>query len=84
MNGKTIVIDACLGGTDSGEDITLTKDSDETLDSSERVLNAYDKLLSIVGDFNKIKSSLKRLFNAYNNFKDVLTISNHINACGHT
>ena len=60
MNGKTIVIDACLGGTDSGEDITLTKDSDETLDSPERVLNAY------------------------NNFKDVLTISNHINACGHT
>ena len=60
MNGKTIVIDACLGGTDSGEDITLTKDSDETLDSPERVLNAYD------------------------NFKDVLAISNHINAGGHT
>ena len=60
MNGKTIVIDACLGGTDSGEKITLTKDSDETLDSSERVLNAYD------------------------NFKDVLAISNHINAGGHT
>ena len=56
MNGKTIVIGACLGGTDSGEDITLTKDSDETLDSSERVLNAYDS------------------------FKDVLAISNHINA----
>ena len=55
MNGKTIVIDACLGGTDSGEEITLTKDSDETFDSSERVLNAYD------------------------NFKDVLAISNHIN-----
>ena len=60
MNGKTIVIDACLGGTDSGEEITLTKDSDETLDSPERVLNAYD------------------------NFKDVLAISNHINAGGHT
>lgn len=60
MNGKTIVIDACLGETDFGDDITLTKDSDETLDSSERVLNAYD------------------------NFKDVLAISNHINAGGHT
>ena len=60
MNGKTIVIDACLGGTDSGEKITLTKDSDETLDSPERVLNAYD------------------------NFKDVFAISNHINAGGHT
>ena len=60
MVKRLLYIDACLGGTDSGEDITLTKDSDETLDSSERV------------------------FNAYNNFKDVLTISNHINACGHT
>jgi len=88
MNGKKIVIDAGHGGTDSGAvgngiiekeltlkiatyiadrlrslgaDVTLTRDSDETLDPSERV---------------------RRVLNAYGNSKDVLVISNHINAGG--
>lgn len=88
MNGKKIVIDAGHGGTDSGAvgngivekdltlkiatyiadrlrslgaDVTLTRDSDETLDPTERV---------------------RRVLNAYGNSKDVLVISNHINAGG--
>ena len=88
MNEKKIVIDAGHGGTDSGAvgngiiekeltlkiasyiadrlrnlgaDVTLTRDSDETLDPSERV---------------------RRVLNAYGNSKDVLVISNHINAGG--
>ena len=88
MNDKKIVIDAGHGGTDSGAvgngivekeltlkiakyiadrlrelgaDVTLTRDSDETLDPSERV---------------------KRVLNAYGNSKDVLMVSNHINAGG--
>lgn len=88
MNDKKIVIDAGHGGTDSGavgngivekeltlkiakyiadrlrelgSDVTLTRDSDETLDPSERV---------------------KRVLNAYGNSKDVLMVSNHINAGG--
>lgn len=88
MNGKKIVIDAGHGGTDSGAigngiiekeltlkiatyiadrlrdlgaDVTLTRDTDETLDPSERV---------------------RRVLNAYGNSKDVLVISNHINAGG--
>ncbi len=88
MNDKRIVIDAGHGGTDSGAvgngivekeltlkiakyiadrlrelgaDVTLTRDSDETLDPSERV---------------------KRVLNAYGNSKDVLMVSNHINAGG--
>ena len=44
-----------------GSDVTLTRDSDETLDPSERV---------------------KRVLNAYGNSKDVLMVSNHINAGG--
>lgn len=88
MNEKKIVIDAGHGGTDSGAvgngiiekeltlkiatyiadrlrnlgaNVTLTRDSDETLDPSERV---------------------RRVLNAYGNSKDVLVISNHINAGG--
>ena len=88
MNDKKIVIDAGHGGSDSGAvgngivekdltlkiakyiadrlrelgaDVTLTRDSDETLDPSERV---------------------KRVLNAYGNSKDVLMVSNHINAGG--
>ena len=83
-----IVIDAGHGGTDSGAvgngiiekdltlkiskymadrlkqlgaNVTLTRDTDETLDPSERV---------------------RRVLNAYGNSKDVLVISNHINAGG--
>lgn len=44
-----------------GADVTLTRDSDETLDPTERV---------------------RRVLNAYGNSKDVLVISNHINAGG--
>lgn len=44
-----------------GADVTLTRDTDETLDPSERV---------------------RRVLNAYGNSKDVLVISNHINAGG--
>ena len=44
-----------------GANVTLTRDSDETLDPSERV---------------------RRVLNAYGNSKDVLVISNHINAGG--
>ena len=88
MNDKKIVIDAGHGGTDSGAvgngiiekeltlkiatyiadrlrglgaDVTLTRDSDETIDPAERV---------------------RRVLNAYGNSKDVLVISNHINAGG--
>ena len=88
MNGKKIVIDAGHGGSDSGAvgngivekeltlkiaryiadrlgelgaDVTLTRESDETLDPSERI---------------------KRVLNAYGNSKDVLMVSNHINAGG--
>lgn len=88
MNDKKIVIDAGHGGTDSGAvgngivekeltlriakyiadrlkslgaDVTLTRDSDETVDPSERV---------------------RRVLNAYGNSKDVLVVSNHINAGG--
>lgn len=88
MNDKKIVIDAGHGGVDSGAvgngiiekdltlkiskyiadrlrslgaDVTLTRDSDETLDPSERV---------------------RRVLNAYGNSKDVLVVSNHINAGG--
>ena len=46
---------------DLGADVTLTRDTDETLDPSERV---------------------RRVLNAYGNSKDVLVISNHINAGG--
>ena len=83
-----IVIDAGHGGTDSGAvgngiiekdltlkiskymadrlkqlgaNVTLTRDSDETLTPDERV---------------------SRVLNAYGNDKDVLVISNHINAGG--
>lgn len=88
MNDKKIVIDAGHGGSDSGAvgngivekeltlkiakyiadrlkrlgaDVTLTRESDETLDPSERI---------------------KRVLNAYGNSKDVLMVSNHINAGG--
>ena len=88
MNDKKIVIDAGHGGTDSGAvgngivekdltlkiakyiadrlknlgaDVTLTRDSDETLDPTERV---------------------RRVLNAYGNSKDVLVVSNLINAGG--
>lgn len=88
MNDKKIVIDAGHGGTDSGAvgngiiekdltlkiskymadrlkqlgvNVTLTRDSDETLTPDERV---------------------SRVLNAYGNSKDVLMVSNHINAGG--
>jgi LysM repeat protein len=88
MNNKKIVIDAGHGGSDPGATANNIVEKDYTLLISKYI---YDKLKSLGVDVSITRDSditlnpsdrVKKILNFYGNGKDVIVISNHINAGG--
>lgn len=88
MNNYKIVIDAGHGGDDPGAIGNGIVEKDLTLDISKRM---YDKFMQFGIPVTLTRTSdetldpterVERILNAYGNSKDVIVISNHINAGG--
>ena len=83
-----IVIDAGHGGTDPGASGNGIIEKNLTLDISKymfdkfKELNIPVKLIRATDETITPKERTNRILNAYGNSKDVIVISNHINAGG--
>ena len=87
---KKIVIDAGHGGSDPGAVGNGITEKDYTLKISQYMANRLRDLGADVTLTRNIDETLSptdrvnRVLNAYGDSKDVVVISNHINAGGHT
>ncbi len=87
---KKVVIDAGHGGADPGTIANGITEKDYTLKISEYIHNRLDKLgvpneMSREGDVTLDASTRpKKIQDIYGNGADVIVVSNHINAGGHT
>lgn len=88
MNNKKIVIDAGHGGTDSGAVGNGIIEKDLTLKISEYMYNRLKDLGANVAITRNTDETItptdrvNRVKNAFGDSKDVVVISNHINAGG--
>lgn len=87
---KKIVIDAGHGGSDPGAVGNGITEKDYTLKISQYMANRLRDLGADVTLTRNIDETLSptdrvnRVLNAYGDSKDIVVISNHINAGGHT
>lgn len=87
---KKIVIDAGHGGSDPGAVGNGITEKDYTLKISQYMANRLRDLGADVTLTRNVDETLSptdrvnRVLNAYGDSKDVVVISNHINAGGHT
>ena len=87
---KKIVIDAGHGGSDPGAVGNGITEKDYTLKISQYMANRLRDLgadLTLTRNIDETLSPtdrVNRVLNAYGDSKDVVVISNHINAGGHT
>lgn len=88
MNNKKIVIDAGHGGTDSGAVGNGIIEKDLTLKISQYIYNRLKELgadVKIIRDTDETitpTERVNRVKNAFGDSKDVVVVSNHINAGG--
>ena len=88
MNNKGIVIDAGHGGSDSGALGNGIVEKELTLKISKYIADRLKQLganVTLTRDKDETvdpQDRVKRILNAYGNSKDVLVLSNHINAGG--
>ena len=88
MNDKKIVIDAGHGGSDSGAVGNGIVEKELTLKIAKYIADRLKRLgadVTLTRDMDETldpSERVRRVLNAYGNSKDVLVISNHINAGG--
>lgn len=88
-NLKGVVIDAGHGGNDAGAVYNKLYEKDLTLAISEEMYKEFKKLgIPVIMTRTKDETlspseRVKRVKNAFGDSKDVIVISNHINAGGH-
>lgn len=88
MNNKRVVIDAGHGGADSGAVANGLVEKDLTLKIAKYLKNRFDELgiessLTRDGDITLNPTDrVNKVLNLYGNDKDVIVLSNHINAGG--
>ena len=88
MNDKKIVIDAGHGGSDSGTVGNGIVEKELTLKIAKYIADRLKRLgadVTLTRDMDETldpSERVRRVLNAYGNSKDVLVISNHINAGG--